>query len=164
MALFKNDYYIIIAMKDPQILDASIIKALRGKGYKATPQRIAISRFTLTSQDHPTAQRIYSEVKRVYPTISLATVYKTIQILRDAGLIQKLNSPQGQARFDSDMNPHINLVCLRCGSIKDWEDSALPEIIAKMAEITNFTAIGQSFDVYGVCQSCERKAKSTMSI
>jgi Fur family transcriptional regulator, peroxide stress response regulator len=152
-------------MKDPQILDASIIKALRAKGYKATPQRIAISRLTLSSQDHPTAQRIYSEVKKVYPTVSLATVYKTIQILKEAGLIQQLNSPQGQkrglTRFDSDTNPHLNLVCLRCGSIKDWEDPSVPEIIAKVAAITNFTATGQSLDVYGICQSCDRKAKST---
>jgi Fur family peroxide stress response transcriptional regulator len=144
-------------------MDASIIKALRGKGYKATPQRIAISRFTLSSKDHPTAQRIYSEVKKVYPTVSLATVYKTIQILKNAGLIQQLNSQQGQTRFDSDVNPHINLVCLRCGDIKDWEDPSVPEIMAKVTATANFTATGQSLDVYGICQSCERKAKSSVS-
>ncbi len=146
-------------MDSTEKLDASIIKALRGKGYKATPQRIAISRFTLSSKDHPTAQRIYSEVRRVYPTVSLATVYKTIQILKSAGLIQEMSSSQGQTRFDSDIKPHINLVCLKCGSIEDWEDSILSEIIAKAAAVTNFTATGQSFDVYGICQSCERKAK-----
>jgi len=150
-------------MRDSQTMDASIIKALRGKGYKATPQRIAISRFTLSSKDHPTAQRIYSEVKKVYPTVSLATVYKTIQILKNAGLIQQLNSQQGQTRFDSDVNPHINLVCLRCGDIKDWEDPSVPEIMAKVTATANFTATGQSLDVYGICQSCERKAKSSVS-
>jgi Fur family peroxide stress response transcriptional regulator len=72
-------------MDDSQKLDASVIKALRGKGYKATPQRIAIGRFALRSKDHPTAQRIYGEVKRIYPTVSLATVYKTIQILKEVG-------------------------------------------------------------------------------
>jgi Fur family peroxide stress response transcriptional regulator len=67
--------------------DSFIIKALRGKGYKATPQRIAIGQFVLHNHAHPTAQRIYSEVKKVYPTVSLATVYKTVQILKEADLI-----------------------------------------------------------------------------
>lgn len=64
--------------------DSSI--ALREKGHKASPQRIAISRFVLHNHTHPTAQRIYSEVKKVYPTVSLATIYKTIQILEWVGL------------------------------------------------------------------------------
>lgn len=149
----------IIAMGSSEKSDASIIKALRGKGYRATPQRIAISRFTLSSKDHPTAQTIYSEVRKVYPTVSLATVYKTIQILKGAGLLQEMNSPKGQTRFDSDIKPHINLVCLECGSIEDWEDSTVPEMIAKAEDSTNFTASGQSFDVFGICQSCEGKVK-----
>lgn len=149
----------IIAMGSPKKSDASIIKALRGKGYRATPQRIAISRFALSSKDHPTAQTIYSEVRKAYPTVSLATVYKTIQILKSAGLIQELNSLQGQTRFDSDVKPHINLVCLKCGSIEDWEDSMVPEIITRAKASTNFTATGQCFEVYGICQSCGRKVK-----
>jgi len=72
-------------MGEIQELDASIIKALRGKGYKATPQRIAISRFALRDHHHPTVQRIYSEVKKVHHTVSLATVYKTIQLLKEVG-------------------------------------------------------------------------------
>jgi len=69
-------------MNSLQDSDSSIIKALRGKGYKATPQRIAIGQFVLHNHAHPTAQRIYSEVKKVYPTVSLATIYKTVQILK----------------------------------------------------------------------------------
>lgn len=149
----------IIDMGSSEKSDTSIINALRNKGYKATPQRIAISRFTLSSREHPTAQTIYSEVRKVYPTVSLATVYKTIQILKGAGLIQEMSSSQGQTRFDSDIKPHINLVCLKCGSIEDWEDSMVPEIITRAKASTNFTATGQSFEVYGICQSCGRKVK-----
>jgi Fur family peroxide stress response transcriptional regulator len=91
-----------------QISDAMIIETLRKNGYKATTQRIAICRFALHSRDHPTAQRIYSEVRKVHPTVSLATVYKTLQILTEHGLIQELDFPQSQARFDSYVKPHIN--------------------------------------------------------
>lgn len=69
-------------MNSLQDSDSSIIKALRGKGYKATPQRIAIGQFVLHNHAHPTAQRIYSEVRKVYPTVSLATIYKTVNLER----------------------------------------------------------------------------------
>lgn len=149
-------------MNDSQKLDASVIKALRGKGYKATPQRIAIGRFALRSRNHPTAQSIYGEVKKIYPTVSLATVYKTIQILKEVGLIQELNLSQGQTRFDPDMHPHIHLICLSCGDIIDWEDALVSEILAKIAA-SKFSATSQSFDVYGICQSCAIKTKPAAS-
>ena len=147
-------------MGEIQELDASIIKALRGKGYNATPQRIAISRFALRDHHHPTVQRIYSEVKKVHHTVSLATVYKTIQLLKEVGLIQELSLPQGQTRFDFDMRPHINLVCLRCGEIKDLEETSILEIIAKVSAAEKFSSAGQRFDIYGICQGCDRKAKT----
>jgi Fur family peroxide stress response transcriptional regulator len=136
--------------------DVWVIQALRKKGYKATPQRIAICRFALHSRDHPTAQRIYNEVKEVHPTVSIATVYKTIQVLRELGRIQELNFLQGQTRFDSYMQPHINLVCLRCGNIRDLEDPTAREMVARAVAATKFTASGQSFDIFGICQRCAR--------
>jgi len=141
-------------MKDVQKSDAAAIEALRKKGYKATPQRIAICRFALHSRDHPTARRIYNEVKKVHPTVSLATIYKTLQVLKELDLIQELNFPKGQARFDSYMKPHINLVCLQCGNIKDLDDPTTREIVERVALTTKFTATGQRLDVYGICQKC----------
>jgi Fur family peroxide stress response transcriptional regulator len=103
-------------------------------------------------------------VKKVYPTVSLATVYKTIQILKEVGLIQELNLPKDQTRFDSDMEPHINLVCLQCGNIKDLADPAMQEIIAKVSVAEKFAATGQRFDIYGLCQSCSKKGKLAESM
>ncbi len=150
-------------MKDIRELEALIIKALRGKGYKATPQRIAIGQFALSRQDHPTAQRIYSEVKKTYPTVSLATVYKTLQILKEVGLVQEMNLPRKETRFDPDMEPHIHLVCLHCGSIRDLKDPAAKEIMAKAVAAEKFAAKGQSFEIYGICQSCEIKGALGLS-
>jgi len=140
--------------------DAIIIKALREKGYKATPQRIAIGRFFMRTRGHPTVQKVYGEVKRVHPTVSLATVYKTIQILKEAGLIQELSLPQGQTRYDSDMKPHINLICLKCGEIKDIEETGISGLIARVSEAEKFSATGQRFDIYGICRSCNAKGRS----
>ena len=146
-------------MNSPKKSDASIIQALRRKGYKATPQRITICRFALQSQDHPSAQSIHIKVKEVYPTISLATVYKTLQILKELGLIQELNFPLGETRFDSCMKPHINLVCLRCGNIKDIDDLTSRETIARVTATAKFTATGQHIEVYGICEKCSSRGR-----
>jgi Fur family peroxide stress response transcriptional regulator len=146
-------------MSHSQKSDASIIDILRKKGYKATPQRIAICRFALQSRDHPTAQRIYDEVRKVHPTVSLATVYKTLQILTEHGLVQELDLPGSQARFDSYVEPHINLVCMRCGKIQDFKDNAAREMVDRAAAKAEFTRTGQRLDIYGLCKTCRGKTK-----
>jgi Fur family peroxide stress response transcriptional regulator len=134
--------------------DASAIEALRSKGYKATPQRIAICRFAINSRDHPTAQQVYDEVKKIHPTVSLATVYKTLQVLKNLDLIQELDLPHGQARFDSYMKPHINLICLQCGNITDLDDTTALEITSKVAAAAKFKPKGQRIDIFGTCRRC----------
>ena len=146
-------------MSRSQKSDASIIETLRKKGYKATTQRIAICRFVLQSRDHPSAQRIYDAVKKVHPTVSLATVYKTLQILKEHGLVQELDLPESQARFDSYTEPHINLVCLQCGNIQDFDDNAAREIVERLAAKAEFTRTGQRLDIYGICKTCLGRIK-----
>jgi Fur family peroxide stress response transcriptional regulator len=141
-------------MRGNSEMDTTIIRALRGNGYKATPQRIAAGRFILMSKDHPTAQAIYIEVKKSYPTVSLSTVYKTIKILKEVGLIQELNFSKDQARFDSYMEPHINLVCMKCGAIIDAKNSGIQDIMTLVSAEENFVAKGHRFEIYGICQSC----------
>jgi len=134
--------------------DASAIEALRSKGYKATPQRIAICRIALKNRAHPSAQQVYDEVKKIHQTVSLATVYKTLEVLRDLDLVQEINLPKGQARFDSCMKPHINLICLKCGTITDIDDETIREITRKVTVSTKFKPTGQRMDVYGICEKC----------
>jgi len=141
-------------MNNYQKSDAAAIEALRNKGYRATPQRIAICRIAIHSREHPSAQSIYNEVKKAHPTVSLATVYKTLQVLRELNLIQELSFPTGQARFDSYMKPHVNLVCLQCGSIIDLDDLTTGDFVKRVAAATKFKPNGQRIDVYGICQKC----------
>lgn len=143
-------------MASSQDLDSMIIKALRGKGYKATPQRIAICRFSLYSHEHPTAQRIYSEVKKTYPTVSLATVYNTIQILKDIGLLREVSLSRDETRFDPNMEPHAHLVCLRCNSISDWVSPLILETMKNVAIEADFIPKGQNFDIFGLCRNCHK--------
>jgi Fur family peroxide stress response transcriptional regulator len=143
-------------MNSGLVPEASIIKALREKGYRATSQRIAISRLALSNRDHPTARRIYGEIRRDNPTVSLATVYKTLQVLRELGLVQQLTFPEDEARFDSRMKPHLNLICQKCGNVTDAEDRSAQEIV-NAANRARFVVTGQRIDVYGICQRCGRR-------
>jgi Fur family peroxide stress response transcriptional regulator len=136
--------------------DSAIIEALRGKGYKATSQRIAISKIALASREHPSVQKIYHEIRKTQSTVSLATVYSTLNILKESGLIQELNFPQGQTRYDPNLEPHINLVCLACGRIQDIDDAEARELIKKATAKAEFRAANQRIDIYGRCGQCSK--------
>jgi Fur family peroxide stress response transcriptional regulator len=146
-------------MQDPLKTDVLIIQALRSKGYKATPQRIAICKNALNSREHPSIQKIYRDVRKTHPTVSLATVYKTLNILKESGLVQELNFTQGQTRFDPYLEPHINLVCIRCGTIQDVDDLDLREHIKNVVAKAKFAPTTQRMDVYGICDNCSKVAK-----
>lgn len=132
----------------------SIIEAFRKKGYKATPQRIAIVKYALQNPTHPTAQSIYQKVREEYPTVSLATVYKTLKVLKELDLIQELPFSQGRTRFDPNITPHINMVCLKCGKIVDLTSNEIRSVIKQVAESAKFKLTGQRLDIYGFCEKC----------
>lgn len=139
--------------------DASIIEALRRNGYRATPQRIAISRLTLQHRSHPTAETIYNEVKEFHPTVSLSTVYNTLHIIKDLNMVQELAFNDDVIRFDPNIRPHLNIVCKRCGRIIDVEDKGLKEVIERAVKKVGFHPTGQRFDLYGICKKCMDKLK-----
>ena len=167
MDLFNPDYYLVMdtimsfTLTERPASDAVIINNLRKRGYRATSQRIAICRLVLSSREHPTAQRIYRDVKRLHPTVSLATVYKTLLVLNEMRLIQQLPLPQGETRFDSNVDPHLNAVCLQCGGVTDVKDQSLSNVVSRAASKTKFTVTGQRFDLYGVCDKCARRTRTT---
>ena len=144
-------------MSNSQKSDAQIIQALRSKGYKATPQRITICRFALSSREHPSAQKVYSEVKKIHPTVSLSTVYKTLQVLKELCMLQELTSSLSQTRFDPNVKLHMNLVCTQCGTIVDVDDPVGKELIRRLTGMAEFTVTEHHLDVYGVCRKCKTK-------
>lgn len=145
-------------------LESSIIKTFRNSGYRATPQRIAISRYILGSHEHPTAQKVYSEVKKDHPTVSLATIYTTIKVLKEMGMIQELSHPQSETRLDPNMKPHLHLICSRCETISDWMDPEMEDFIAKVSAEANFVVTGLRFDLKGICRSCKYDRKGNRSL
>ena len=130
-----------------------IIESFRSKGYKATPQRIAIANTVLNSKKHPTAETIYEEVKQFYPTLSISTVYNTLHVLRDLDLVSELAFIDN-TRYDPNTEIHVNLVCERCQKITDLEDLELKEFIKRVEKKKGFTVTGYRLDIYGLCRNC----------
>jgi Fur family peroxide stress response transcriptional regulator len=147
-------------MTIPENAERDIARVLREQGYKATPQRITISKYALNTDQHPTADRIYRETLKTHPTVSLATVYTTLKILKEIGLVQELNMPQQQNRFDPNLSPHAHLICLQCGEVSDWMDPLIPELVDRISSDTGSMVSGSSLNVNIVCRKCQFNVKT----
>jgi len=134
--------------------DKELINIFREKGFKVTTQRLAICKYVLGRDDHPSADQIYQVLKIDYPTISLGTIYKTLHLLEDLNLIQELGFKDGNIRFDPNMDLHINMVCKGCGKIYDYKPENIEENWKKLLSKINVNPIGQRVDVYYKCLDC----------
>ena len=118
-----------------------IMEEFRRKGFRATPQRIAIAQIVLNSKDHPTAEQIYQEVKKKYPTLSPATVYQTLHLLTEIGLLQELGFSDRVSRYDPDTSPHINIICRNCGKIQDYQAESIKKLWNQIIKELGFKPI-----------------------
>ena len=132
-----------------------IINFLREKGLKVTSQRLAICSFILSRKDHPTAEQIFQELRDEYPTISLGTIYKTLHLLKDLGLIQELGFNNGSIRYDPDMELHVNMICSKCGKIYDYKTKNVKNLWESILSELNVKPVGQRIDVYYECDDCK---------
>lgn len=137
------------------MMQNTVVQQLRQGGVRVTPQRLAIAEAVLNSSDHPTVQQIHERVQQHFPSMTLATVYSTLGVLSKSGLIQELPFAK-QSRYESNVLPHVNLVCIGCGSIADADDGS--EIIVhlreQVASETGFQAMWQRVDFHGWCPAC----------
>lgn len=131
-----------------------IIRRYRGKGFKLTPQRIAILKFLEGNTSHPTADDIFREIRKDHPTVSFATVYNTIQALVDRGELLEITIDPERKHFDPNPTPHHHIMCSICGKIgdifMDYTDVlSLPDEI-----LEGFKVTGNHVDFNGVCNKC----------
>jgi Fur family peroxide stress response transcriptional regulator len=138
--------------------DATLTAAFQRGHFNVTSQRIAICRFVLRSREHPTAQTIFSEVKKTHPGLSLATVYNTLRVLRDLSLVQELAFTEGEKRYDPNVKPHVNVVCLQCGQIMDVKSRSCYDILSKAVAKAQFTVTQHRFEIHGICRRCKRRS------
>ena len=136
-----------------------IIKRLKDKGITLTPQRIAIIEYMMNNKNHPTADEIYNAIKKKYWTISVATVYSTLELLEELGEIQKIYT-DSSARYDWNKKPHHHFICRKCGKIYDIEDE-FTEIcpIISVAKEQGYKIENIKAYFYGLCPKCASEEK-----
>lgn len=100
-----------------------VVQTLKAKGLRVTPQRFAVYANLLGRADHPTAEQLLSDLNQSAPTSSQATVYSSLQALRDVGLVREVLLEEGICRYDANVSPHHHFRCNCCGAIEDvaWE-------------------------------------------
>ncbi len=135
--------------------DLRLRAALQANGQRFTEQRATIFRYLATTDVHPTADEVFSVVRRDLPGISLATVYKGLETLVGCGLAVKLTYADNSARYDGNTDPHHHARCVVCDSVVDIPGEipdAEVEAIRKRA--AGFTVTGYRLEFSGYCSSC----------
>lgn len=124
-------------------------------GLKLTPQRLAVLSYLEDNTDHPSADEIHKAVSVQHPTMSLATVYNTLDTLREKGYVMELSIDPGKKRFDPNTELHHHLICQSCKRVRDVQmefNIDLPEAMKG-----NFRITGNHIEFYGICPVCRAK-------
>lgn len=132
-------------------------KVCRDERIKLTHQRLEIFQEIALTDDHPDAEQVFQRVRKRMPTISLDTVYRTLWLLKDLGLIITLGTSRERTRFDANLSRHHHFVCTRCGFTRDFysvdlNNLRLPESVCMFGNVE-----ATLVEVKGICQKCTKK-------
>lgn len=134
-----------------------MIDRLKEGDCRITPQRYAVLNVLANSPDHPSAESIHAKLIEHYPTMSLATVYKTINLLKREGEILELEFSDLGNRYDGRKPyPHPHVICTECGEIIDPSHLDMEEITNKMMAETGYKIVTHRLDFYGICPKCQK--------
>ena len=143
-------------MTDPQARLDEMIARLREREYRLTPQRMAVLKILAASEGHPSVEQVYERVKVDFPMTSLATIYKTVTLLKEMGQVLELGFSDGSNRYDGNKpRPHPHLICTRCRNIVDPEVATLSELDQEVARSTGYRILSHRLDFFGICPQCQ---------
>ncbi len=134
-------------------------EALRHSGIKLTHQRLEIFREVAKVIDHPAAETIFQRIRKRLPTVSLDTVYRTLWLANDLGLITTLRSSRQRTRFDANLSRHYHFICSKCGLAMDFHSDELDELT--LSETLKDIGLPETthLEVKGMCLKCAKNKK-----
>ena len=132
-----------------------MINKLKSMGLKVTPQRLAILQLLEGNTSHPTAESIHRELKPQFPSLSLATVYNTLEILASGGELQEVRIASDRRHFDPNPAPHCHFLCHSCDTIYDLK--IWPEELRVPCEIDGNLIQNSALYLYGICSRCRAR-------
>ncbi|MDI6783885.1 MAG: transcriptional repressor [bacterium] len=145
---------------EPQHHITNFIDRCKQSGLSVTHQRIAIYTELVKSKAHPSAEMIFQNLKKKYPSMSFATVYKTMETFIALNLVYPINTGQEVIRYDGNPELHHHFICRGCNAIEDIADSAfghieLPDSVAK-----EYTILTYGLVLQGICKTCRKKGNN----
>lgn len=138
----------------------AVTKILREKGFKVTPQRLAVYDALSSTKSHPNAEMLYNMLQPSYPTMSLATVYKTMDIFAELGLIQVLNVGEDSYRYDAETASHPHIRCTECNRVDDIFNFQDEGLMNGVEAKTGYQLTGRQLYFFGRCPHCQEKASA----
>jgi len=133
---------------------ADFVDACRRHGIRATHQRTEILRELAGTEEHPDAETVYGNVRKRIPAISLDTVYRTLRLLEEKGVISRVGSTRERARFDANTDRHHHFVCSVCGRVTDFY-SDVPDNFLPPSEVTDMGHVDSVYvELRGRCRQC----------
>lgn len=136
----------------------TIVKKIKEGDHKLTPQRLAIARILALSEGHPGIETIHSQLQRDFPTMSLATVYRNVMLLKSLGQVLELGFPDGSNRYDGNRPfPHPHVICSKCKKIIDPDIEAVKDVTQEVADKTGFDIQTHRLDFFGLCGDCQHR-------
>jgi Fur family peroxide stress response transcriptional regulator len=138
---------------------SALTTILKQAGMRLTPQRLAICELLTDSNEHPTAARLCTELRPQFPSLSLATIYNTLDTLVNLGAINVLgHAGDDHVHYDSDMDPHVNLACVTCHSIIDIPSEHVHHLDSEISQASGYKLLGARVLYYGLCPECQKKS------
>ena len=131
----------------------------RNSGMKLTHQRMEIFREVAQTVDHPDAEKVYKGVRKRLATVSQDTIYRTLWLLKDLGLITTLGPPRERTRFDANLDRHHHFVCVRCGLMQDFYSDKFDELNLPESANSFGYVVTTQVEVKGVCLKCAAQKK-----
>ena len=137
-----------------------MVSKLREHEFRITPQRMAVLRVLAASDGHPSVEMIYETIKREFPTTGIATIYKTIHVLKQINEVLEIAFPDGSNRYDGNKPfPHPHVICVRCKKVIDSDLGSLKDITAEAADHTGFDILSHRLDFFGICGDCKKEQR-----
>jgi Fur family peroxide stress response transcriptional regulator len=146
-------------MTDPKIRFDELVAALKERHYRLTPQRVELVRLIASSEGHPSASQLHARIKRRFPTMSPATVYKTLALFKDMGQVLEIDL-RDDSHYDGNRpQPHPHLICIKCNKIIDGEVDFDPSAIRKLERASGYRILRSQVSFYGLCPECKQSSQ-----
>lgn len=127
---------------------------LRRHDLKVTPQRLAILEVLMSEEEHPSAEEVHTALQEEHPTVSLSTVYDTLSRFEKLSIVDSLHVGDGATRYEFQNGPHVNVVCVACGSVVDVESPHVESLVADVESRAPFVLDEQPIELRGRCDRC----------